>query len=121
MEPQIRKYLRDALWAIELIGEFSRGRELDDFVADALLRTAVERQFLIIGEVFIRVERLDPDLVARVPEYRRIIGFRNVLAHDYGTVDAGIVWDAVESRLPLLREAIEGLLDADSHVAGDSP
>jgi uncharacterized protein with HEPN domain len=45
-----RKYLWDALTAAELLREFSAGKFVEDYQADAMLRSAVERQFEIIGE-----------------------------------------------------------------------
>src|SRR5690349_15062027 len=50
MPPDRRKYLWDALAAADLLAQFSEGRSFDDYQADALLRSAVERQFEIIGE-----------------------------------------------------------------------
>ena len=34
-------------------------------------------------------------------------GLRNRLAHAYGTVDAGIVWDVLQVEFPKLREGCE--------------
>jgi uncharacterized protein with HEPN domain len=75
-----------------------------------LVRSAVERQFTIVGEALIRVARLDHELASRVTNHRRIIGFRHVLAHDYGKVAPSIVWDAVEKHLPILRTEVAALL-----------
>ncbi|MCR3746282.1 hypothetical protein LX88_000220 [Lentzea californiensis] len=38
-----RAYLWDALRAAELLAEFSRGKSYTDYLADAMLRSAVER------------------------------------------------------------------------------
>ncbi|MBN1139552.1 MAG: DUF86 domain-containing protein [Anaerolineae bacterium] len=52
-------------------------------------------------------------LLARISDYQRIIGFRNVLAHGYDVVSDETVWDIVENRLDLLaREVSEIKLDA---------
>lgn len=61
-----------------------------------MLRSAVERQFEIIGEALSQLARADPTLAERVPDLRRIIGFRNVLIHGYDRVDAAAVWRVVE-------------------------
>jgi len=47
--PEVRKYLFDICQACELLTEFSRGKTLDDYQGDALLRSAIERQFEIVG------------------------------------------------------------------------
>lgn len=75
-----------------------------------MLRAAVERQFEIIGEALSKLARLDADLAARVSEHRRIIAFRNILIHGYADVDHRLVWDIVETKLPVLRSEIEALL-----------
>lgn len=80
---------------------------------DALLRSAVERQFEIIGEALARLARLDETLASRISEYRRIIAFRNILIHGYADVDHHIVWDIIESKLPTLRREVTTLLERE--------
>jgi uncharacterized protein with HEPN domain len=86
-----------------------QGKQFEDYAGDALLRSGVERQFEIIGEAPNRLHRLDPELVAQVSDYQRIIAFRNVLARGYDAVSDEVVWDIVQGRLALLRQEIEGL------------
>ncbi len=42
--PESRKYLWDALYAAELVLQFTASKMFDDYQQDALLRSAVERQ-----------------------------------------------------------------------------
>lgn len=72
-----------------------------------MLRSAVERQFEIIGEALNRLKKVDPGTLARISDYQRIIGFRNVLAHGYDVISDEIVWDVVENKLPRLGQEIE--------------
>ncbi len=67
--------------------------------ADVLLRSAIERQFEIIGMVLNRLARVDPETAARFPDLPRIVAFRNVLIHGYARVDNSIVWTVVADRL----------------------
>ena len=40
-------------------------------------------------------------------EWRRMIGMRNFVIHEYWSVDLDITWDTVQKRLPPLIAAIE--------------
>jgi uncharacterized protein with HEPN domain len=86
-----RTYLWDALRATELLGEFSSGKSFADYQADAMLRSAVERQFEIVGEALNQLSKADADLAAAIPELGRIVAFRNILIHGYATVDDALV------------------------------
>jgi uncharacterized protein with HEPN domain len=50
MHPDARALAWDALSAAERIDKFAAGTPFDDYVADDMLKSAVERQFEIIGE-----------------------------------------------------------------------
>ena len=110
MELEAKKYLHDMRAAAELIANFTEGKSLADYEADAMMRSAVERQFEIIGEALAHLARLDQSLAHRIREYSRIIAFRNILIHGYAEVDHRIVWDIVESKLPTLRRDVAALL-----------
>ena len=70
---------------------FVGGRGFDEYVADELLRAAVELQFEIIGEALAGLRRIDAAAAARIPDLPRIVAFRNVLIHAYATVDPKLV------------------------------
>ncbi len=99
---QVAKYLWDARRAAERIARFTAGRDYNGYLADEMLRSAVERQFEIVGEAFSGVRRADPGFAASIPNLPRIIAFRNVLIHGYATVDDQLVWGVVEGELPQL-------------------
>jgi uncharacterized protein with HEPN domain len=105
--------LSDALQAAKAITEFCDKRSFDDFCSDKLLQSAVERQFMIIGEAFAQLARLDIALAEQIPDCRRIIAFRNILVHGYAIVDHEQVWSAVTTHLPPLRDAINALIAED--------
>lgn len=76
-----------------------------------MLRSAVERQFEIIGESLNRLDRIDPSVAERIDDLPRIVAFRNVLIHGYATIDDRIVWEVATERLGGLVERLTGLLD----------
>ena len=93
------------------MAEFVAGTGFDDYTGNAMLRAAVEREFEIIGEALARLARLDEDLVSGISDYRRIIAFRNILIHGYAEIDDRLVWDIVESKLPILRREVAALIE----------
>ena len=111
MPPDRRAYLWDALAAAELLFEFGAGKTLDDYNADALLRSGVERQFEIVGEAPNQLSKIDPDAASQVPDLPRIVAFRNILIHGYAVVDDELVWQVLVERLPGLAVVLRDLLD----------
>jgi uncharacterized protein with HEPN domain len=107
----------DALRACEAIAEFVAEKEFSDYESNNLLRSAVERQFEIIGEALNKAASLDPSLVDCLPELNRIVGLRNRLIHGYDNVDDEILWDVVQSKLGPLAARISAVL-AEGDSAG---
>ena len=110
MQLEARKYLYDISEAADLVAQFVQDKTFADYKRDAMLRSAVERRFEIIGEALNRLSQLDEGLAARINEYRLIIGFRNILIHGYAAVDDRLVWDVVETKLATLRRQVAVLL-----------
>jgi len=100
MQLEVKKHLEDMRRAAELVKQFTAGKERADYRKDEFLRSAVERQFEIIGEALGRLRKDAPDVAAKIPSHRRIIDFRNILIHGYDRVDHDVVWDIVEADLP---------------------
>lgn len=108
--PEIRKYLFDVWQACELLDQFSAGKTLSNYQSDALLRSAVERQFEIVGEALNQAIKVDPSLAGRVTDASRIIAFRNRLIHAYSGISDEVVWGILDVFLPRLRLEINELL-----------
>lgn len=113
MRLEVRKSLFDIQQAADLIGEFTAGKQFEDYERDPMTRAAVERQFEIIGEALSRLARMDETVATKISEPRRIIAFRNLLIHGYADVDNRLVWDVVETKLPTLRREIAALTDGE--------
>lgn len=110
------KLLYDIELAARRVIEFTRGKTFDDYLQDVFLRSAVERQFEIIGEAINRLQRYNVALADEIRDYRKIIAFRNVLSHAYDKVFHHVVWQAVTDRLPLLREDIRNMHDFSQEI-----
>ena len=104
------KLLFDFLSAAEAIDEFIAGKTIDDYETDKLLRSAVERQFTIVGEALVRLRNLDPDTAATISELSKIIAFRNIVVHGYDMIEHFTIWDIAQRKLPGLRAHVSRLL-----------
>jgi Uncharacterized conserved protein len=103
-----RDRLQDILDAITQIEKHSKeGRAAFD--ASELIQIWMVHHLQIIGEA---VRSIDPDYRNKHPSvpWRLIAGMRNILIHDYGSINFEIVWSAVENNVPSLKIEIEKLL-----------
>lgn len=103
MPHSIRKLLIDLTLACEEILSFVEGKDFANFEKDRILQLALEREFEIIGEALARLERIDQEqLQIKIPEYVKIIGFRNLVAHGYDVIDDAALWDFSNNLVPEL-------------------
>ncbi|KAF5032194.1 hypothetical protein DSECCO2_619790 [anaerobic digester metagenome] len=105
-----RKYLYDIAEAAKYITRFTAGRMYEEYHADPMLRSAVERQFEIIGEALNQLLRWEPDLQGRISDAPRIIAFRNRLIHGCATVSDEVAPGVVKGYLPILSDEVQALL-----------
>jgi len=63
-----RKFPWDAREATDAILEFTRGKTWDEFAVDRLLRSAVERQFQIVGDALNQLAKADAALARQIPD-----------------------------------------------------
>lgn len=100
-------YLRDLLATLERIRKFTADGQ-DTFLHDEKTQYAVIRAYEVVGEI---AKRLPDSLRDAHPQvnWRRLIGFRDFLAHNYEEIILEFVWKAVED-LPNLQTMIDNLL-----------
>jgi uncharacterized protein with HEPN domain len=89
---EVRKLLFDIAHSGELIRQFVAGRTFEDYTGGPFLRSAVERQFEIIGEALRQVLHLDPTLAHSISSTKRLIAFRNRPIHAYASIAHEVVW-----------------------------
>jgi len=109
MKLEIKKFLFDIKESIESI-EYYLGekRDFELYMANKMLRRAVEREFEIIGEAMNRIEKLDPSI--NISSKKHIISMRNRVIHGYDKIDNEIVWGTIVRHLSKLKIEIEQLL-----------
>jgi len=102
-------YLDDILESIDRISEYVQGMDENDFSSDRKTQDAVIRNLEIIGEA----ARNLPDILKdehKEMEWPKIIGLRNILAHEYFGVSIPIIWDIVQNKLHPLKEVCTEVL-----------
>jgi uncharacterized protein with HEPN domain len=105
------EYLRDILGFSAEIETFLKGVGQESFDANRMLQRAVLYNLTVIGEA---ANRLSPAFQGAHPHipWRRIIGMRNVVVHEYDGIHLGVVWSTLTKELPLLRDEIRQVLNA---------
>ena len=104
-----RVRVEDMLEAIERIARYTDGMPIADFVADERTQDAVLRNLEILGEA---AKRIPPSVTHRHPEipWSRITDMRNILVHEYHSVDPAIILDAANCDLPPLAGPLRAIL-----------
>jgi uncharacterized protein with HEPN domain len=103
-------YLSDVLESCDAIAAALLGVDLDGYKRSRLVRSSVEREFIIIGEAISALSRVAPDVFASITRARRIVDFRNQLTHEYPTVDDTLVWAIADRDVPVLRDECSALM-----------
>jgi len=110
MRLETRACLDDLLRAGELIQSALLGVPLEQFLANWEKQSAIERQFMIIGEALIRIRDHDPAVFEVIPDSRAIISFRNLLVHRYDFEDPEAIYDLSGSDQSALIDVVTRLL-----------
>lgn len=116
MRPEERDlaYLWDMREAARDVLDFIKGVTYVHFSNDKLIRYAVERRIEVIGEAARHVSESFKMMHPEIP-WRRIIGQRNILAHEYGEILMERIWRTATESIPGLAETLDRLIPpADS-------
>ncbi|OQX02233.1 MAG: DUF86 domain-containing protein [Desulfobacteraceae bacterium IS3] len=104
-----RLYLIHIAECIEKIEQYTADGELE-FSRDSKTQDAVIRNFEVIGEAVKRLSEDTRQLFPQIP-WKQFAGFRDILIHQYEGIDLSEVWLTVENDLPVLKKAVQMLLD----------
>ena len=104
-----RERLYDILEAIERIEKYSaRGRSVFD--EDELIQIWVLHHLQLIGEA-VRALSANTTSSSDDIEWGKIVGMRNILVHNYFSIDTDLVWAVIENDLETLRSKIQKFLN----------
>lgn len=104
-------FLEDIQDACTKIVRYTFELSFDAFQADEKTYDAVVRNLEIIGEA---TKNLPDEVLTMMPEveWGKVIGLRNIIAHAYFGVNDQILWDVVQNKIPVLKQAVDRLMMA---------
>ena len=79
------------------------GRSEEAFNGSFVFRNAVSMPIMQIGEL---ATKLTDEFIANTPEipWKAIKGMRTFFAHQYGSINTGMIWKTAVDRIPELKE-----------------
>ncbi len=86
MPRDVRAYLSDVIDSCDAISSAVDGLTVGNYSSTRLIRSAVEREFIIIGEALQAISRISEPVFEEISHSRRIVDFRNQLTHQYPTI-----------------------------------
>ena len=110
MAREYSDYIEDILTAIGKVESFVKGLSFEDFKKDEKTVYAVIRALEIIGEASKKI----PDDVRKKADgipWKDMAGMRDVLIHDYISVDVETVWLTVKEKIPPIKPLLEKLTE----------
>jgi len=108
MKKDIAVYIEDILESIQKIEEYTDSLTKEKFNDMISVQDAVLMRLAVIGE---SANKIPLDLRRKHKEipWRKIIDLRNVIVHDYSSINIERIWKNIKEDLPKFKEQIEKL------------
>lgn len=98
-------FINQILASIQKIHSFTEGFDKNAFLANQKTQSAVMMQLLLIGELS---KKISEETKNRIDlPWKDIAGFRDRGIHDYFEMDLDIVWETIQSDIPVLENAMQ--------------
>ena len=101
-------YIDDIRDSIEAIKKYTADLTREDFFSSSEKQDAVYRRLEVIGEAANRLPDEFKSQYSLIPWYK-IVGMRNVLIHEYDSIDLNRVWETVKRDIPKLEEYLKSI------------
>ena len=105
--------IEDMIDRIQRIERYVEGLDHGTFVRDEKTLDSVVRNLEVIGEAANRLPAEFTQLHSEMP-WRRIVGLRHRIVHEYFDVDHDLVWSIITSELPKLKALLVALREKRS-------
>lgn len=103
-------YFEDIINAMDKIEKYIKNLDKDSFTDNEMVVDAVLRNLEIIGEAAGNISDDIKNKYSNIP-WRRMIGLRNIVIHDYFGVDLNIIWKIIKVNLPETKPLINKVMD----------
>lgn len=112
MKKKYLLYMSDIVESINRIHTYIQGVDYDSFSSNQMLMDAVIRNLEVIGEAS---KNLPEEIRVQYPmaPWRKMIGLRNILIHEYFGVDSEIVWQIITVNLSETKQVIEQIIEKE--------
>ena len=101
-------YIDDIRDSIEAVKRYTAGLTKEAFFNSTEKQDAVYRRLELIGEAANRLPDEFRSQYHRIP-WSKIIGMRNVLIHEYDSIDLDRVWETIQKDVPELEGYIKSI------------
>ena len=101
----IKLYVDDIKDAISKIDKYSKGLSFDKFSKNNLVIDAVVRNLEVIGEAAKNIPTDFKKEYKDIP-WSKIAGMRNIIVHEYFSVDLEILWQTIQQDILELKKLI---------------
>jgi uncharacterized protein with HEPN domain len=112
-------FVNDILEGIFKAEEFIKDMSFEDFEKDDKTVFATIRAMEIIGEASTHIPGELREEYSEIP-WKRMIGMRNILIHQYFGFSKPIIWSTIKKRFPGLKEHLKKMLNDEMNKSIES-
>lgn len=102
-------YIKNILDSVDKIEEFTKKANKEDFLNNQMMQSATILQLALIGE---EANKISDDIKSKIDlSWKEIVGFRNMVIHEYINLELDVVWDTIQQDIPELKEKLLKFLE----------
>ena len=103
-------YFEDILESIQKIEEYTNTLTKEKFSDVAGTQDAVLMRLIVIGETANKIQTSIKNKYKEIP-WRKIINLRNLIVHDYTSININRIWRILKESLPRFKKQMKELLE----------
>ena len=111
--------LYDIYECCDLITKFTNDVKFFQYEKDIKIRLQIERLFEIVGQASKQISHETQEKLHNI-QWKKMIGMRNILAHDYGEIRNDKVWNATQQSIPELLVELKKIDELMAHIKNDT-